>query len=240
MTAPLPGPNDIVFILPSGAKFLGEALVPVAKNLRLALARKVRSSGPEFVTIDDLSRHMGVLGQAFTHWSPRLDDLMRNVIQDQSAGMAEAYRAAGRLEQVISEFVDGYQMVQTSHAGPEASQPRMLLLGVYRHYMKQICDWLEDVVQVTANPRSAIEKRGLLLKENVELSVVLKLTTPPEMAKLHELVAKMQVPVEPEPEIEPPARNQPPPSTGPGIMGAIGALAFGIGVSKAVLGRRHS
>jgi hypothetical protein len=237
MASPAPNPKDVVCVLPPQVVFLGEALAPVARGARQAMTRRVRSSGHEFETLADLSRHMGVIQQALTHLSPRLDGLMTDVIHKEGAGAIEAGRAAGRLEQVLSEFVDGYLDARASHASTEASEARYLILGVYRHHIREICEWLEDLVEVIANPASAIQKRGIAAAANVDLTVALNMTSPPEMAKLDALAKSLLPP--PETCIEPPPRFEQRETGGPGILGAIGALAFGIGVTKAVFGRNH-
>jgi hypothetical protein len=237
MTSIQPDNNDVIFMLPKAVTSMGEALIPVAKNLRRVLAFDGRSSGPEFEVIDGLKHHMGVISNALTHLQSRLDDLMANVIKDESAGMGEAYRAAGRLEQVVSEFVDGYLLVQSSRARPETRQARELLLDVYRHHLREICDWLEELAHVIANPRAAMEKRGIPFTNKVELTVALNLTIPPEMAMLEKLSEELQV--EPEPEIPPPHRFHSQVDNSPGILGTIGALAFGVGITKAILGRHR-
>jgi|GEM_PF-1029363 len=240
MDTSVPNFEDVVYKLPSRVTFLGEALEPVAKSLRQAIARKVKPSGHEFLIVDDLLRHMGFIDQALTHLSSWLDDPMGNFIQDESAGMAEAYRAAGRLEQVLSEFVDGYHEVKSSHDGHESSEARKLLLGVYRHRIREICKWLDDLVQAITNPASALEKRGITRTADTELTVVLKMTSPPEMAKLDALAKKLHIQVEPLAEAPPTYEpREPLEPRGPGILGTIGALAFGIGISKAVFGRDY-
>ena len=183
MAATQPDPNDVVFVLPPGVTFLGEALVPVVVSIKQDLAKKIRPSGPDFVVPDDLSTHMGTISSALGHLSSWLEIQIVSFMKDERAGNADAYRLAGRLEQILSEFVDGYQLAQMSRAGPEARQSRTLLLGVYRHHISEICDWLDELVQVIANPRVAMEKLGIPLAENVELPVVLRMTSPPEMAK---------------------------------------------------------
>jgi len=240
MDTSVPNFEDVVYKLPSRVTFLGEALEPVAKSLRQEIARKVKPSGHEFLIVDDLLLHMDVIHQALIHLSSRLDDLMGNLIQDESAGMAEAYRAAGRLEQVFSEFIDGYHEAKSSHDGPESSEARKLLLGVYRHHIREICKWLDDLVQTIANPASALEKRGITPTADTELTVVLKMTSPPEMAKLDALAKRLHIQVEPLAEAPPTYEpREPPEPRGPGILGTIGGLAFGIGISKAVFGRQH-
>lgn len=237
MSAPVLSPEEVVCVLPSQVIFLGKALAPVARDARQAMTRRVRSSGHEFVTLGDLSHHMGVIQQALTHLSPRIDGLMTDVVHKVGAGAVEAGRAAGRLEQVLSEFIDGYLDAKASHAGPEASDARTLILGVYRHHIREICEWLEELVEAIANPASAIQKRGIAAAANVELTVALNMTSPPEMAKLDALAKRLIPP--PETYIEPSPRVEQRETSGPGILGTIGALAFGIGITKAVLGRNH-
>ncbi len=240
-----PNSKKVVSALPSRVTFLGEALGPVVKSLRQAIARQVKSSCHEFVTIDDVSQHMGVISQALTHLQPRLSDLIGSAIEDERASMAEAYRAAGRLEQVLSEFVDGYHEVKASHSGPETSEARTLLLGVYRHHIRRLCEWLEELILVIADPLAASERRGIPMTGIVNLTVVLKFTTPPEMAKLNDLAKSLQI--APGPELEPmlEARTEPaleyrqPASSNPGILGTIGALVFGGSITNAVLGRHR-
>jgi hypothetical protein len=235
MTSPAPNPNDVVCALPPQVVFLGEALAPVARGARQAMNRRVRSSGHEFATLEDLSHHMGVIQQALTHLSPRIDGLMTDVIHKEGAGAVDAGRSAGRLEQVLSEFVDGYLDAKASRAGPETSEARSLILGVYRHHIREICEWLEELVEVVANPASAIQKRGIAAAANVELTVALNMTSPPEMAKLDALAKSLLPPPETHGELSP--RVEQPKTSGPGLLGTIGALAFGIGITKAVFGR---
>lgn len=239
MVSPVANSKDVVRDLPSRVTFLGKALAPVAKNLRRAITRRVKSSGHEFVMIDDLLHHMDVIHQGLTHLSSRLDGLMANVMRNEKAGMVEAQRETGRLEQVLSEFVHGYHEAKASHADPESSEARTLVLGVYHHHIREICEWLEELVQVITNPVSAAKKRGIPLTENVELSVALNMTSPPEMAKLNDLATKLQIRRAPVIEYAPAPRYEQPESYAPGVLGTLGALAFGIGITKAVLGRHR-
>lgn len=116
-----PTSKDIVFEFPRPVHLLGEALAPLAKRTRQALARKVKLSVHEFVVLDDLVRHTGTLHRALTHLSGLPNKFMTDVILKEEAGPLDAGRAAGRLEQVLSEFIDGYLEIQASHANPDCS-----------------------------------------------------------------------------------------------------------------------
>lgn len=237
MTSRSTKPTEGEHRLPVRIVSLGDALGPALKYLRQAMVTKAKSSGREFVSIEDLSQHMVVIQQALGHLSHWFEDLTKIVAGDENVGMPEAYRFAGRLEQVLTEFVDGYHEAMASHAGPEASEARELLLGVYRHHIREFCDWLEEFLQVVADPTSAIKKRGISQRKNPTLTVTLKMTSPPEMEKLFELAKRLQI--EAAREGVPSPGYPSPQSSSPGILGTLGALAFGIGVTKAILGKHH-
>ncbi len=231
--------NSVVCSIPPRVGWIGEALVPVAKNLRHSLSKRVKPSGHEFVTLDDLSHHMGVIAPALAHLQSPIDNLMAHVINNEKVSEPEAHRAAGRLEQVISEFVQGYLAVKASQSGPQTAGPRKLLLGVYRHHLREICNWLEELIQAISDPRAAIEQRGIALTPDTNLTIALVMTSPPEMKKLDELAKSLQTDAEPVIENEPPSRPQLAEQNRPGILGTIGALVFGIGISNSLFGRHR-
>lgn len=67
--------------MPARVIFLGEALAPVAHGARQALTRKLRLLGHEFDTLEDSSRHLGVIQQALTRLKPRLDALAKILLR---------------------------------------------------------------------------------------------------------------------------------------------------------------
>lgn len=237
MTSPVPPSSETICVLPPQLLALEEALAPVAKAARQALVRRVRPSGQDFVTLEPLSRHMSRIEHALSRLNPRLEGLMSDVIRNEGVGPLEVGRSAGRLEQVISELVDGYLDAKASHAGAESVEARALILGVYRHHIRNICDWLDDLVATISNPAVALRRRGIEPSGDVVLTVPLNMTSPPEMAKLDALVRTLQPP--PEERVESPIGPQHTRDDGPGVLGTIGALAFGLGLSEAVFGRKH-
>jgi hypothetical protein len=237
MTAAVPISSELTCVLPPQILALGEALAPVAKAARQALVRRVRSSGQDFVTLESLTRHMGRIEHALSRLNPGLEGLMSEVIRKEGVGPLEVGRSVGRLEQVLSELVDGYLDAKTSHADAESVEARALILGVYRHHIRNICDWLDDLVATISNPAVALRRQGIEPSGDVVLTVPLNMTSPPEMAKLAALVRTLQPP--PEERVESPIGPQHTRDDGPGVLGTIGALAFGLGLSEAVFGRKH-
>ena len=231
--------SDMAPVVPARLVLLGQALAPVASAARKSLARKVSPSGHEFVMLEDACRHMGVIQAALEHLSPRLDDLMANVVNNDKATALEVGREAGRLEQVLSEFVDGFLEVKASHAGPDSSQARILVMGVYRHHARSVCRWLEEMAWVTSNPEAAIRQRGLTGSTDVVFTINLNMTTPPQMAALHTLSMHLRESLK-APNVLPHQPMDPPePTRAPGVLETLGALAFGLGFTEAMLGRRR-
>jgi len=237
MTSEVPTSSELTCVLPPQILLLGEALAPVAKAARQALVRRVRPSGQDFVTLESLSWHMGRIEHALSRINPRLEGLMSDVIRKEGVGPLEVGRSAGRLEQVISELVDGYLDAKASLAGAESVQARALILGVYRHHIRNICDWLDELVATISNPAVALRRRGFEPSDDVVLTVPLNMTSPPAMAKLSALVGTLQP--KQEERVESSIRPQQTRDDRPGVLGTIGALAFGLGLSEAVFGRRH-
>ena len=192
MGSVVPSPEDLICVIPAQVILLGEALAPVAHGARQALTRTVPSSGQAFDPLGDTSRHLGVIQQALNRLKPRLDGLMTDVIHKKDASAIDAGRAAGRLEQMLSEFVDGYLDVEACPADGEADEARRLILGVYRHHITEICEWLEELVAIINHPATALHKRGMAAESSPQLTVSLYLTTPPEMVKLEALASSLR------------------------------------------------
>lgn len=124
MGSVVPSPEDMVCVIPAQVILLGEALAPVAHGARQALTRTVPSSGQAFDPLEDTSRHLSVIQQALNRPKPILDALMTDVIHKMGASAIDAGRAAGRLEQMLSEFVDCYLDAKESPADREAGEAR--------------------------------------------------------------------------------------------------------------------
>ncbi|HPW29060.1 MAG TPA: hypothetical protein PLL01_06705 [Rhodoferax sp.] len=186
---------------------------------------------------ESFSRHLGVIQRVLERLPSRVEGLIADGVSGDEPDIAHVYRAAGRLEEVLSEWVDGYQEVKASQAQPEACEVRDLLVGVYRHHLLEVCNWLADLVKVIADPAEAMEKKGLPIGNGATLTVSLSVTVPPEMDKLLAIAKRMQIETAPETESIPATQRAM--QSGPGLLGTIGALAFGIGITKAVLGRDH-
>ncbi len=225
------GKSGVTCKVPTQVTLLGQALEPVAAWLHFEMAQKVAKSGHVFDTLSDLCLHMGIIEQALAHLEPRCDDLMKSVIQNDKATALDAGRAAGRLEQVFSEFVNGSQKALALTPRQDSLEARDLLLGVYRHHICELSQWLDKLVSAIAEPLSTLKEQHIRLTANVVLPVTLNLTSPPQMTRLHEIAQAFQG----EPMKQTPIPDQP---ARPGLLATIGALAFGLGVANAAWSKK--
>jgi hypothetical protein len=237
VTAPAAGEDQIRYVLPPRFAIVAEALVPVVNSLREAMAKDAGLCRHEFVMPQSLFHHLGIIQRVLVCLPSRVEGLVSDGVKSDESTIACVYRAAGRLEEVLSQWVDGYQEIRASHAEPTMDEVRELFVGVYRHHLLEVCNWLAYLVQAIADPTAVMQRRGVSIGIDATLTLSLTMTVPPEMDKLLAIAKRMQIETAPETESIPatPRAMQ----SGPELLGTIGALAFGIGVTKAVLGRHR-
>lgn len=214
-------------VLPPKVRRLGEALAPVASNLRRALQRRVRRSGKPFETPDDVLRVSGELVRLLKAVQARYETLEHWLEDDADASPLEVGRLVGRLEQTLDDFVDVWREIQSCTDGPGAGEERRLLAAIFRHYLIQLGDWLDRLVMVIADPRAEVDRQGLPLAEGGSVTVTLALTTPPEMARLVELANQASGA-----SVPPPQRPLVP--ARPSLLAHLAAIALGFGVAGAL------
>lgn len=238
MAKPVPPTPDVVFEVPQRVLYLAEALAPVARSARRALVRKVISSDCEFEALQGIQQHMAVITHALSKLQARVDGLMTDVIHNEKAGALDAGRSAGRLEQVLFELVDGYLDAKACAAVGESVQARSLILAVYRHHILAICTWLDAFVKAITLPATTPKKQQHQnAAGDITVTVVLSMSVPLEMAQLKLLAARLLQDADGEANLvdcQPAGRRQ-----AVGFLDRVGALAFGLGVTHAALGRDH-
>lgn len=232
---------ETIYVLAPQLVALGRALEPLSKAARDALRHTVPQTDQPFIALDDLVRHMGVIEHALSALGSRLDGLMAEVIQNGAADALVVGQSVGRLEQVLWEFVDGYHYAKACQVGPKSVEAQALILGVYRHHIENICTWMDELVTTVLNPEQALDLRGIKPTGDVTLNVSLNMTDPPEMSQIGSLVKSLLVQAEEAAEAAQAAQTFAGKAreAKPGIFSTIGAMAFGLGVSGAIFGKKH-
>ena len=218
---------------------VADALAPVAKSVRKAVSRKIQSSGHQFTDLEYMSIHMPMIEDFLVRLEPRVEAMMPDVIISKRVDPLQIGRIVGRLEQVIFELVDGYWFAKSATVKHDDTKVCKLILGVYRHHLKTICKWLDDVVSMFSSPLRAIENMSPRIDQgdcNVEVIVSLNITAPPEMSQLLSLLLKMRREAE-ELVNEEKLAVESKTTRSPSIWGSVGGLAFGVAVADAVFGK---
>lgn len=211
-------------LLPHRMTLLGEAMHPIWSDLETQIDMPVSQISGEIVDIAKLaSHHLDALQGAMQRMEGRIDGLMTNVISNQSADDADVYRAVGRLESTIDDMLEHYRIIRALGVAGTDADARDLLADVYRHTLVEIRDWMEELVEVIADPMAAVVKRGLPTSGHVELPLSLTLTAAPALDLLSRWVERRSA-----------SLAQSATSSGLGFWGTVGAIALGWGIGDAL------
>ena len=236
--APAADDDRIQYVLPPRFAIIAEALVPVVNRLREAMAQDAGLCSQDFVLPESLLNHLNTIQRVLKRLPSRMEELTRSGgVKTEESDIAQVYRAAGRLEEMFSDWVEGFNEVRAAHAQPEFGEVLDLLEGVYRHHLLEVCNWLAELVEIIADPTVAIEKARLSTGESATLNITLTVSVPSQMGELVSLAKRMQATTGSEIDSNP--NSQHPIHEGPGVLGTLGALAFGMCVTGAIRGHNH-
>jgi hypothetical protein len=242
-TDPLSAPPEIS-VTPR-YRLAADALRPVAERLRADMQAK--SSGPaeSFEVPLQLSRHMDLVVDALRRFEGCIEQLSNEVLSNDAANATDAGRAAGRLEEALQTFVRGFRIVRASRPSADleelSKEGRRLMMGVYRHFLKEVLEWIDRLVDALDDPIKVAQRANQALDSDITLTIRLTLTTPPQFRRLHEIASEVFATV---------TAQQPvlsfgvgigtpaPVRSAPGPLAHLGALAFGLAVASRAF-RRH-
>lgn len=225
--------DDSVYVLPQHFAIIGQALAALVGRLRMAMDYNAAPSGLEAVMPEFLSHHLDAIQRVLSRLPLRVAGLVSENTSGGESDTAQVYLAVGRLEEALSGWVYGYQEVKASLAQPDFGEVRKLLLGVYRHHLLEVCDWLDSLVEIINDPASAMERLKLKMGERSTLTFSLSVTIASEMDEL--MAIAKQINTDGSSELESTSAKTSGHS-GSGLLGTLGALAFGMGITSAALG----
>lgn len=184
--------------LPPRLTMLGVAMRTPLERLEHVLLTPVKPRFPGPSMKEVVPARLDALSSMVLRMETRVRDLMAEVVDNNLAGKAQIYRAVGRFESVLDELLDAYREVgeMQSHGGE--SRVQNLLVGVFRHSLKEIRDWLAELVAFLTDPRAALEKQEIPQSGKIELTFALKFTPAPQLAQIVEW-AKNQAMAESDP-----------------------------------------
>ncbi len=212
--------------LPSRLVCLGEAMAPVLRKLDAAVAEHSLQTVPVGSMVDVIKEGLAALGRSMPRLSDQVNGLMTDVAANESATDRDVYRAVGRFEGVLDEIINEYRKIGRQSAFGSDEEARVLLAEIYRHSMREIQVWLQDLVDTLADPKEALRRKGLPTTGSNEIPLTLTLTSAPELAGLQRWGERHSF-YTPSPT---------PTNQGLGFWGTVGAIAIGWGIGEALFG----
>lgn len=212
--------------LPSRLVCLGEAMVPVLRKLDAVVTEQSLPIVPVGSMVDVIKEGLAALGRSMPRLSDQVNGLMTDVAANGSATDRDVYRAVGRFEGVLDEIINDYRKIGRQSAFGSDEEARVLLARIYRHSMREIQVWLQDLVDTLADPKEALRRKGLLTTGSIEIPLTLTLTSAPELAGLQRWGERHSF-YTPSPT---------PTNQGLGFWGTVGAIAIGWGIGEALFG----
>lgn len=212
--------------LPSRLVCLGEAMAPVLRKFDAAVAEQSLQTVPVASMVDFIKEGLAALGRSMPRLSDQVNGLMTDVAANESATDRDVYRAVGRFEGFLDEIINDYRKIGRQSAFGSDEEARVLLAGIYRHSMREIQVWLQDLVDTLADPKEALRRKGLPTTGAIEIPLTLTLTTAHELAGLQRWGERHSF-YTPSPT---------PTNQGLGFWGTVGAIAIGWGIGEALFG----
>ena len=218
--------------LPARVILWGQAIRPLYDSLSQALRQPASPSCEPFQGLEDVCRHFESYTRGLSDLGEILTAINTSVLGNKQASDADVYQTAGRLEQVLQHLIQPY--LEIGFSAPQSNFPELqpLILGVFRHTLFEIHDWLQCMLEDIQDPASACERRGLQVTEGMVLSIDLNLTSPPEMERLQQIADDTLYPAEQAAEDLSLSHPSPSPPPRPGLLAHLGALIFGLAVAS--------
>ena len=143
-----------------------------------------RADRAVYSMLETASHHLRVIGEGVHRLSTGIDTLMTEVIAFEAASDVLVYRAVGRFDACLDDLVGGLESVQTIDATGTDQRALNFLAGAYRHLLKEVRDWLAELMDAITDPLAALKRRGLPTTGSIELPITLKLTPVPQLEGL--------------------------------------------------------
>lgn len=184
---------DDEIVLPHRMTVLGKAMASIESSLKAALDSRLSPSAPVTSMIEVAQQHFDILQANMQKLTNRVNALMTEIVNNETAIDGDVYRVVGRLEGVLEDLQSGYFDIQRLAAGGRDIEARDLLAGVYRHTLIEILAWIREIVTAMANPKEVLKSKGLSTEGNIQLNLALTLTPAPELEALTRWIARERV-----------------------------------------------
>ena len=206
--------------LPARLTRMGHIMHPVLRRLEDALSELPCPTEPVLIMLDTIRNTLNGLGDAISRLTDATNALMSDVVANEQAEDPDIYRAVWRFDQALQEIVRSFRKINRLSAVGSDSVARDLLAGACRHWLLEIREWLQDLVDTLSDPLAALHRKNLPTTGPVVIPLDLKLTSPPELGALQRWGESAA----------------PSPGRGRGILNTVGDISLGFLIGHALWG----
>ena len=184
--------TDANQLSPAALAALGAGLRPMVAKMHLWLSAPARAADAPIFPLSFLS---GRLDTLLDEGAVRLVGELHALgalLAGAGASEAAIESRVGRIERCIDTLLTGYREVQLAGCEGQCAYGQELLLLAYRHFLKELLDWLAAVAEICADPKGAAEKRGLPTRGKVAIPIALELTLPASLKEFNQWLARQR------------------------------------------------
>lgn len=164
---------------------LGEALAPLLIKINNSLTEQPLTVIPVNTMFNFIPQKLRVLNRSLNGVSFELKRLNTDVAVKLKPSNDDVYRAVGRLEAVLDVIMNNFREIASLYTvGPDV-EAHLLLTQIYRHSIREIQVFLNDMVDSLANPKEAFQRMELPRTDSVTMEFTLHFSSAPEIARLN-------------------------------------------------------
>ena len=168
-------------------RWLREALAPVLRKLEAALAEPRLPTAPVYSMRDAVTEGQNAINVSRVRLKDAVNGLMNSVFEREEVSDRDVYQAVWRFEVVLDVLIERYlKICRYCAKGSRDEEASALLMGMFRHSMREVRDWLQELLDTLTNPRAALLRKGLPTTGRVRITLTLALRTAPEAERLQQ------------------------------------------------------
>lgn len=142
-------------------------------------------TGVSFNIYKHIVPNVNLIVDVTTELSTWLQESASLLLDNRQADNLAIGRAVGRFEQIVGRMIDGYIRLQSSPADDGIhAQSRALVAAIYRHHLRQIVTWFNDLTAAIDDPAAWLASHPDDNLARPTLVIELDLSPPPELREL--------------------------------------------------------
>lgn len=170
--------------LPRNFVVLGDALKPISRRIACRMEGAPPRTAQRVNVIEFTRRHLQLIRVDVAKLGNEIDGELGSAITSEK-GDADIWRAVARMEIHIERLLDGFDEVRRVKPNKADALGFSLLGNLYRAPLKQIQEWMKEILDMVDDPlAAAVRNRGLAMQGEVDLTIPLTFEVSPQIRSL--------------------------------------------------------